>query len=712
MLGVSVVAVSVASDAFAQETQLPPLTVEGAQAKKPTKKKAAAKKSSPSAAVSAPQPMQAPQTQATSAAVTEPSFVPYTVPAGVSVIDSSELNTFGQVRTDGVLRATPGTFTRESAGNPGTAVNIRGFEGQGRVNMMIDGVRQNIRFTGHEAAGFAYVDPMLLAGIDIQRGAVSGRGGAGALAGAANFRTLGVSDIIKDGQNAGVLSAVTWGSNGTGWSKMIGAGMRNSTAGVAAAISGSNRDNYKNGNGETVRFTDQDVVSGLAKAYAYLSPEARVDFGGVFYDNDFSAQSVNQNVTSRIANGLFHYAPADNNLVNFQAGIQYSNVEIEYLSAVNSAGNSSVGRTIEDRGIGFDLSNTSRFMLGQVKVASTYGYEYFRDEYTVANGNVNPGGTMTVGGAFSNTTFTYGIVDFIAGLRYDHYSVEGNGAYAGIENEDGRFDPKLTLAVNPFKGFQVYATYSGSMRAPTTNEMFFGGSHPGAGTTGFYRPNPALDAETQQGYELGFNYLQRDVINRGDVFGLKAAYYRMDVDNYIVTRMSTVPSTVYFFDNVPGTSLVEGVEVQADYDTGFAFAGLVYSYNNSTLPSQLTSSFGGSTYMPEHNLVLTGGLRFLDEALEVGARASIVSGADDPSATATAGRRAGYELVDLFANYNVWEGVTLGAMVTNVFDRTYTPVLGTAQSSACVSFTIPSTCPAEPQSGRGRTFILSARAQF
>ena len=69
----------------------------------------------------------------------------------------------------------PGTSTRENPQNPGVAVNIRGFEGSGRVNMMIDGVRQNFRFTAHEAKGFAYVDPALLAGVDIMRGARSRR---------------------------------------------------------------------------------------------------------------------------------------------------------------------------------------------------------------------------------------------------------------------------------------------------------------------------------------------------------------------------------------------------------------------------------------------------------------------------------------------------------------------------------------------------------
>ena len=135
---------------------------------------------------------------------------------------SSEIQTFGQSNLDNVIRTMPGTYTRESTNNPGVAVNIRGLEGSGRVNTMIDGVRQNFRFTSHEAQGFTYIDPLLIAGIEVQRGAVSTAGGAGALAGTANFRTLGVEDILKPGQSIGGLSIGSWGSNGTGWAEHAG----------------------------------------------------------------------------------------------------------------------------------------------------------------------------------------------------------------------------------------------------------------------------------------------------------------------------------------------------------------------------------------------------------------------------------------------------------------------------------------------------------
>lgn len=89
-----------------------------------------------------------------------------------------------------VLRQMPGVFTREVSGQPGIAVNIRGFEGYGRVMSMIDGVPQTFRnVAGHASSGgtLLYVDPNLLAGVDVERGAVSGAHGLGALAGAAKL---------------------------------------------------------------------------------------------------------------------------------------------------------------------------------------------------------------------------------------------------------------------------------------------------------------------------------------------------------------------------------------------------------------------------------------------------------------------------------------------------------------------------------------------
>jgi hemoglobin/transferrin/lactoferrin receptor protein len=735
LIGAFLIAVAASDAVRAQDAQLPPLTVEANQKKKKSKPKSAAKKAPATAA--APAPMPVVSTVPAKAAALEPSDMPYTVPAGVSVVGSGEIGTFGQGDIGNVIRTMPGTYTRENVNNPGVAINIRGFEGSGRVNMMIDGVRQNFRFTGHDAQGFVYVDPLLLAGIEVQRGAVSTAGGAGALAGTANFRTLGVEDILKPGATEGVLTSANWGSNGLGWSGMAAGAVTNGSVGIAGAISGHDEDNYKNGDGVTVPFTFQEPVSGLVKADFYLNEEQSLKFGGVFYDNDFVGNSYFQHLKSNTFTAKYAYNPLDNDLINFSLNGYRNEVSMRYGTDFDPTsapafppGQSLIGsaayRVIEDEGWGWDISNLSRFNLGAVGVKSVYGYEYFFDDVNVINSvtvpgrGVNPSGKSSIEGFFSETTLSYGIVDLIGGLRYDSYTLEGSGSVTAanplfptlpagpyvVDRDDGRVDPKITLAVQAMPWLQPYVTYSESMRAPTISETLTGGDHPPTGGPPMsFFPNPFLDPEVQKGWEFGFNIVQDAVFTPHDRFRFKADYFTMDVQDYITGCAANMTGSAFYFCNAPGTSTVEGVELQGSYDAGFVFAGLSFTHTNTTLPSQI-NGFGAQSFLPDDVLTLTGGLRFLQEKLTVGARGYITSksynGADlvpsngDPSKP----YNDGYELLDLFANYEIVEDVNLGATVTNVFDRAYTPALTTPGTD----FT--------GELGRGRTFLLTSRAKF
>jgi hemoglobin/transferrin/lactoferrin receptor protein len=382
----------------------------------------------------------------------------YNTPAAVSTVSSEELRRNGDVKLDDVLRDKPGVFTRVNGSQPGVAVNIRGFEGSGRVNMMVDGVRQNFRFTGHEAQGFTYVDPNLLADIDISRGAVTGTGG-GALAGSVNFRTLGVDDIVRQGQQYGVLGRASWGSNGVGFSEMLAAGARVNSMGVAAAISRRDSKNYKDGDGVEQSDTGQELTSGLVKTEFGFGEDHKLSLGGVFYNNDFGANSYDQNVKNKTFTANYSYNPSDNDLIDLHVNAYYNRLDMTYYNSLSTGlPGSATGRGITDKGYGFDISNTSRFNVGEVGVKWNYGVEYFRDNISGDNSGVNPvDGRSSNGAVFSETTFSYGIVDLIAGLRYDFFKTSGsadtglagfgeNGVY-DVDISKQRLDPKITLAI-------------------------------------------------------------------------------------------------------------------------------------------------------------------------------------------------------------------------------------------------------------------------
>jgi hemoglobin/transferrin/lactoferrin receptor protein len=741
-IGLTIFAMGTLDQTRAQETKLPAITVEGGGG---TKKNAQTAPAPKQAAKPAPAPASAPATAATS-----PTEAQYQTPAAVTSVGQGEIETFGQGgNIQNVLRSIPGVSTVDSPNNPGIAINIRGFEGSGRVNMMIDGVRQDFRFTGHEAQGFLYVDPLLLAGIDIQRGAVSTAGGAGALAGTANLRTLDVEDILKPGRDYGSLSSITWGSNGVGFSEMTSGAIRDGAIGIAGAISKHDQDDYKNGLGQTVPFTDQDLLSGLGKVHIQIDRDQRLSFGTVLYNNDFAADGYNQTIRSKIYTSNYIYKPTDNPLIDFRANFYDSDLTMHYLQAVDTTAVGllflpSAGRVIEDVGLGFDAANISRFNLGGgVLVKAEYGYEYFHDDIDASNqldlskgAGVNPSGTSSIGGVFSQTTISKSIFDAIIGLRYDTFNLDGAGVVPTLSSpfpglnpvlppflkpgpytfsqSEGGFSPKLTLAARPVEWFAPYVTYSESFRPPTVSETLAGGSHPGSVFAGIFLPNPFLQPEEQKGWEYGFNSRVNDLFQHGDTFRLKGDYYSMDVDNYVTSCFTDFGFGVFsiYFCNVPGISKVAGVELQGAYDAGYVFGGFTYTHTHTTLPSQ-QDGFGFHSYLPDDIATITGGVRLLDQKLEIGARTYITSKSflGLPNITPDGSPfLPGYTTVDLFSSYKVTEDVTTALLITNLMDVAYTPALSTGRTGQISPSGATIGVPIE--TGRGRTFLLTTRAQF
>ncbi len=643
---------------------------------------------------------------------------PYRIPAATSTISADEIEQFGGKNLDDVIRATPGTFTRDNVQNPGVAVNIRGLEGSGRVNMMIDGVRQNFRFTGHEAQGLTYMDSAFLAGIDITRGYVAGAGGGNALMGAVNFRTYDIDDLIDAGKNYGGFATATYGTNQAGWAEAaIGAYKFDDSLGVLGGISKRDSGNYDNGSGERVPFTESDLISGLFKIEFTPSDEHRFELSANLLNDDFLANSYFQTIKSRIYNFGYSYDPG-NDLFDLKINAYRSDLLMNYDdSPLFAGGGSALGREIEDTGTGFDVTNTSRFNVGEVAVRSSYGFEYFTDDYDVINSTASPASGVNGSGEntnysiFSSTEFSYGIAALTVGLRYDRYQLEGSGAVAAgnplgmpagpysVDRSDGRVNPSVTLALDPTDWFQPYVTYAETSRPPTINETFVGGTHPGVGPMRFF-PNPFLEPEISKGWEIGANFNFEGVLDAGDTLQVKVDYFNNRIDNYI-TAAFTAGGGMYF-DNVAGTSTVQGIELQAAYDAGRYFGSIAYTYTDSDLPSQ-TNGLGAQSYLPEHVFTATAGARFLEQKLTLGGRLYAVSESYVGEVNVGPGQspyEPGYGLVDLFANYKFENGIELSANVSNVFDNSYTPALSTPPGGSTVD------------TGRGRTFFITAKAKF
>lgn len=637
---------------------------------------------------------------------------PYAEPAARSTIERDAIDLFGGQNLDDALRSTAGTFSRDNPQNPGVAVNLRGLEGSGRVNMMIDGVRQGFRFTGHEAQGFTYVDTALLAGVDISRGAVAGAGGAGALAGSANFRTLAADDVLRAGDGAGGFVSASIGDNGSSFAPVAAAAVREGGWSAIAAFSQRSPDAYHNGDGERVLGTGQDLRSGLAKL-EYAGDVHRFGFGGMVYDNDFLANSYDQNIDSRQYSANYAWTPG-HDLVDVRVNAYRTDVRMKYrASPTIEGGGGARGRVIEDTGTGFDAANTMRF---GAHVTSTIGIEYFHDDIDTINSagvpdrGVNPSGESSIASLFSETSFRYGISDLVLGLRYDRYTLEGSGSVAAgnplgmpagpyvLDRSDGAFNPSLTFALQPLDWLQPYIRWSRTFRPPTVHETLMGGDHPAeGGPPQSFFPNPFLEPEVSKGWELGVNLGSDRLFTADDRVRAKVTLFRNEVDDYVTAMFGSGT----WFGNNEGTSLLRGVEVEGGYDAGFVFANLAYTHVDSELPSQV-NGLGAQSYMPDEVSSLTLGTRLLARRLTLGARWSDVSRSYIGEINSASGDpwEPGYELVDVFANYAFASGVELRANVSNAADEAFTPALSTPAGGN------------SGHTGRGRTWSFTAKIPF
>lgn len=194
---------------------------------------------------------------------------------------STRENVFKETQTiDQVIRSIPGAFTQQDKGSGVVSVNIRGENGLGRVNTMVDGVTQTFYSTaldsgqsGGSSQFGAAIDPNFIAGVDVNKSNFSGASGINALAGSANFRTLGVNDVITDDKPFGIILKGMTGSNATKSNFMTTAAGRKwlDNGGYVGVVYGySQREvsqDYRIGGGERLASLGQDILAKEKEAY-------------------------------------------------------------------------------------------------------------------------------------------------------------------------------------------------------------------------------------------------------------------------------------------------------------------------------------------------------------------------------------------------------------------------------------------------------------
>ena len=208
--------------------------------------------------------------------------------AGVSAVRGEQLNQLMPTRLEDAFFGVPGVNFQQRADDPGMAVNIRGLQDFGRVAVVIDGARQNFQRTGHQADGLVYMEPELLAGVDVVRGPVANIYGSGAIGGVVSMRTLDTHDILRPGERFATQLHGMVGSNQVqGLGSAFVAARPVDNFDFLVGTTARQRGDYKDGNGNLVVNSHFRVITEIGKVNVRPADGHELKFGFINYQADY-----------------------------------------------------------------------------------------------------------------------------------------------------------------------------------------------------------------------------------------------------------------------------------------------------------------------------------------------------------------------------------------------------------------------------------------
>ncbi|MBL4756087.1 MAG: TonB-dependent hemoglobin/transferrin/lactoferrin family receptor [Rhizobiales bacterium] len=603
--------------------------------------------------------------------------------AGASAVTREQIEQTQAGSISEVLRSIPGVEVMQNGRDPASAINIRGLQDFGRVNVMIEGARQNFQTSGHSADGVFYLDPALVERVDVTRGPVSVIFGSGAIGGVVNFQLRDPGSFMNPGEAWAGSVTGEYDSNIDGFHlSAIAAAQPNDKIGFLGNLVFRTDSGTRDGDGVKFANSDEELVAGLGRVVFTPNDEHKIDFTYLRQTNEFisglGTRQRDTEVVDTTAVLKWTFDPRDNDWIDLRLSTYITKTETDQVRLNNGD-----FRSFDIETTGIDVANTSRFDIGSVMHQVTYGGDFFQDQVTTfdqGNGGgpnaFTPTGERSVFGFFAQDEIQ--INDWfqvIAALRYDEYSLEAGG----IGSSGSRVSPKITAGVTVAPGVEFFATYAEGYRAPAITETLISGIHPG-GFAFIFFPNPNLRPEVAHNVEGGVNFSFDEVFTASDVFRAKVTVFHNKVDDFIdgvFDPFNPPPFGSFQYTNIANVNLY-GLEMEASYDAGDVFASASLSIirgENDTTGANLSN-------IPPDKISGMLGFRRMDERLVFG---TIVTHYWGQNRVPTGGFTSeAYTLVDLFASYEHNENISFNTSIHNLFDTQYLPYLANVPSTSAI----------------------------
>lgn len=629
-----------------------------------------------------------------------------------------------------LVRYEPGLSVRSDPFRFGTdTIAVRGVGGN-RVAVEVDGVPAAGGFAVGSFAdsGRSFVDPAFLQRVEVLRGPASSLYGSDAIGGVVSMTTLAPDALLDVGRDHGLRLASGYTGVDDGWNAAVLGGARRGE--ISAMLGYVHRDGSEPDTAADVRPNPRDYRSDswlakvefgampggpmlLAAEFAQLRQETSVDawlgLAGSRFANttvlegDDEQQRYRTSLSQRLG-ATRAYDSADWRI--YLQGTDTQQDTFEQRRAVPPRTPPVAierGFRLEDQTLGLEFTAVQAFAAGTVSHTFVYGFEAAdsrieerRDgrQTNLVDGSVSnvilgesfplrdfPITDVGRVGAFVQDEMQFGQSGWtlIPALRFDYYELdpqadamyrEDNPTTEAVGLDDTAVAPKLGVTRDLGHGLTAFAQYARGFRAPPPEDLNIGLELPLLNVKAI--PNPDLQPETSDGYELGLRW-------NGAAGGFSASAFYTDYRDFIESKVNLGR------DPVTGLTLFQSQNVA---DARIYGAELTASARLAEWWPRLEgwNARLSAAYAVGENRVNGEPLNSVDPAsgvLALGYEASSGRWGSELVTTAVAAKSAvddsradlyetdRYVTLDLLARYDVGHGVRLNAGVFNLTGADY-----------------------------------------
>lgn len=569
---------------------------------------------------------------------------------------------------------------------------VNGVE-ETNLSVSIDGSRQNNKIFHHNAT--TLIDPSLLKAVSIDPGVAPADAGPGALAGAVQYETKDVSDLLPDGKSIGGFTVGEYSTNGGVFTTSNSLYGRKNGFEFLGFMKYAKGGLQQDGNGTDITGSGTKLLSGLGKV-AYQSEEGhRVEFSYERVADDEARPyranigrilggrpvALTRNYDLRRQNFVFTYtneAPTGIWDPTIQLAYSITNLDIEEATQNSYGQTGSLNGKIENR---FGLDNGS----------VTAGFDFYADRASLDYQ------LLTNRASDSASTEKASNVGVYAQARLDlsERFRTSFGARADFQRIEG---------VNSFS--DNYGGVSGNVSAEydLTDHLTAsaGVSHVFGGVplAENFILNPAWD------YSNGVKTVSSNNIYAGlsarlGNFDVSGKVFRTAIDDARTPSYRGGPSLTKDMTST-------GFELGLGYNWGNGFARLGYADIHTKLDGGPSDSYTGNYLTTPIGQIFTmeAAYTFVDHGVTMGGSGQVVlsENATSKSNGGAGNALPGYTVFNAFAEYTPlqYENLTLRASVNNIFDETYASRATYGQEFSTI----------EPLLEPGRSFKFSLKAKF